>query len=180
MGLSRFKASPGSPGSVRSPASRSPLRALRSGNQTFSCRRDMEINSVNSKYEDEQSLNSTLQRKLKEHQVCLVSGTETNRALPPKCTSRQLCSPSAACGLGLLRSETGPESLRLILVLLTLTSSQRPSTTCPIPSLTLSPNLPLPLPSVPPASRPLHLLSGPYSRSAFDRVPLGNLASFPY
>lgn len=30
----------------------------------------MEINSVNSKYEDEQSLNSTLQRKLKEHQVC--------------------------------------------------------------------------------------------------------------
>nr|XP_040134534.1 myosin-16-like [Ictidomys tridecemlineatus] len=29
-------------------------------------KRDMEINSVNSKYEDEQSLNSTLQRKLKE------------------------------------------------------------------------------------------------------------------
>lgn len=30
----------------------------------------MEINSVNSKFEDEQSLNATLQRKLKEHQVC--------------------------------------------------------------------------------------------------------------
>lgn len=53
----------------------------------------MEINSVNSKYEDEQSLNSTLQRKLKEHQVCLVPGTGTNGALPPKCTSRQLSSP---------------------------------------------------------------------------------------
>uniref|UniRef100_A0A803SKP6 Myosin heavy chain 16 n=1 Tax=Anolis carolinensis TaxID=28377 RepID=A0A803SKP6_ANOCA len=32
-------------------------------------KRDMEINSVNSKVEDEQALNSTLQRKLKEHQV---------------------------------------------------------------------------------------------------------------
>lgn len=29
----------------------------------------MEINSITSKVEDEQSLNSTLQRKLKEHQV---------------------------------------------------------------------------------------------------------------
>lgn len=37
----------------------------------------MEINSVNSKYEDEQSLNSTLQRKLKEHQVCLCGMEET-------------------------------------------------------------------------------------------------------
>ena len=37
----------------------------------------MEINSVNSKYEDEQSLNSTLQRKLKEHQVCLCGTEET-------------------------------------------------------------------------------------------------------
>lgn len=34
-------------------------------------RRDLEINHVNAKLEDEQSLSSTLHRKLKEHQVYL-------------------------------------------------------------------------------------------------------------
>lgn len=79
MGFRRFKASSSSQGSIPQPARWSTLRVLvflvclfvSYGDQTFSCRRDMEINSINSKYEDEQSLNSTLQRKLKEHQVCL-------------------------------------------------------------------------------------------------------------
>eukprot|EP00069_Balaena_mysticetus_P022248 bmy_14000T0 len=47
----------------------------------------MEINSVNSKYEDEQSLNSTLQRKLKEHQAQieeLEEELEAERAMRAK------------------------------------------------------------------------------------------------
>lgn len=36
----------------------------------YSCRRDFEINNMNSKLEDEQALSSMLTRKLKEHQVC--------------------------------------------------------------------------------------------------------------
>uniref|UniRef100_A0A8C3YJ31 Myosin heavy chain 16 n=1 Tax=Catagonus wagneri TaxID=51154 RepID=A0A8C3YJ31_9CETA len=50
-------------------------------------KRDMEINSVNSKYEDEQSLNSTLQRKLKEHQARieeLEEELEAERAMRAK------------------------------------------------------------------------------------------------